>query len=70
MRRIAVLLVVVLAFAACSEPGGEADSTATTVARAPASQQAPDFTLALGEGGVFHLADEQKPVYMVFWAEW
>ena len=31
---------------------------------------APDFTLALGEGGTFHLADGAKPVYMVFWAEW
>jgi len=31
---------------------------------------APDFTLALGDGGEFTLSAEQKPVYLVFWAEW
>jgi hypothetical protein len=31
---------------------------------------APDFELALGDGGTFRLSDEQKPVYVVFWAEW
>jgi hypothetical protein len=31
---------------------------------------APDFTLALGEGGEFALSEEALPVYMVFWAEW
>lgn len=31
---------------------------------------APDFTLALGDGGVFTLSEGAKPVYMVFWAEW
>jgi len=31
---------------------------------------APDFTLALDGGEVFSLSAEQKPVYMVFWAEW
>lgn len=31
---------------------------------------APDFTLALGDGGDFTLSGEQKPVYLVFWAEW
>jgi hypothetical protein len=31
---------------------------------------APEFELALANGGNFNLADEQKPVYMVFWAEW
>jgi hypothetical protein len=32
--------------------------------------EAPDFTLALGSGETFTLSAEQKPVYMVFWAEW
>jgi len=31
---------------------------------------APDFELALGDGGSFQLSDTQKPVYLVFWAEW
>jgi len=31
---------------------------------------APDFTLALDDGSEFDLSDEQKPVYVVFWAEW
>ncbi len=31
---------------------------------------APDFTLALGDGGEFSLSAEQKPVYVIFWAEW
>jgi hypothetical protein len=31
---------------------------------------APDFRLALGDGGEFTLSAEQKPVYLVFWAEW
>lgn len=31
---------------------------------------APDFTLALDGGGEFTLSGEQKPVYMIFWAEW
>lgn len=31
---------------------------------------APEIVLALGEGGTFVLSEEQKPVYMVFWAEW
>jgi hypothetical protein len=31
---------------------------------------APDFTLALAGGGDFVLGDEQKPVYLIFWAEW
>lgn len=36
----------------------------------PEGPTAPDFTLALGQGGDFSLSAEQKPVYMVFWAEW
>lgn len=58
-------------------PGSTSSSTSTLppstappstlVADGPA---APDFTLDLGSGGRFTLSDEQKPVYMVFWAEW
>jgi hypothetical protein len=45
----------------------EADTGEPVPDDAPA---APDFELALGEGGTFRLSDEQKPVYLVFWAEW
>ena len=46
-------------------PVGE---TATTVEAT--GEVAPDFTLALGEGGTFTLSEENKPVLLVFWAEW
>ena len=36
----------------------------------PDGEDAPDFTIALGQGGSFTLSEAQKPVYMVFWAEW
>ncbi len=31
---------------------------------------APEFVLTLGEGGEFSPSTEDKPIYMVFWAEW
>ncbi|MCP4305340.1 MAG: hypothetical protein GY926_26925 [bacterium] len=31
---------------------------------------APDFALTLADGSSFELSAEQKPVYVVFWAEW
>lgn len=31
---------------------------------------APDFTLALADGSTFVLSEADKPVYLVFWAEW
>lgn len=31
---------------------------------------APDFTMTLNDGSEFTLSAEQKPVYLVFWAEW
>lgn len=40
---------------------------ATTVSGRPL---APDFTLALGDGGSYTLSEGAKPVYLVFWAEW
>lgn len=50
-----------------SPPGGESPATTAPPVEGPA---APDFTLALGDGGEFTLSAEQKPVYLVFWAEW
>ena len=37
---------------------------------APEGPEAPDFTMALGDGGSFTLSEEAKPVYMIFWADW
>jgi thiol-disulfide isomerase/thioredoxin len=42
-------------------------ATSTTVSD---REPAPDFTLALGDGGTFTLSESDKPVYLVFWAEW
>ena len=50
-----------------SEPDPEIE-TSTTVE--DTREVAPDFTLALGEGGAFTLSEEQNPVLLVFWAEW
>lgn len=42
------------------------DTTTTTSDR----PVAPDFTLELGNGGAYTLSTGEKPVYLVFWAEW
>lgn len=56
-------------------PGDSDDTVAAEDAEAAAPPSfdgppAPDFELALADGSTFSLADEKKPVYMVFWAEW
>ncbi len=84
MRRIVLLIALVLVVSACggaSAGDGQATSapasgTATeTSAVSDESQgadepRAIDFELALADGSTFRLSDEQKPVYLVFWAEW
>lgn len=67
MRRLAPLVVVALLLGACASDTSSDGPTTTAAAEAAA---APDFTLALADGGVFRLSDEQRPVYMIFWAEW
>jgi len=37
---------------------------------APSGPVAPDFTMALADGGTFTLSDQAMPVYMIFWADW
>lgn len=55
-------------------PPADLDTTVTTGTEAdkpvPTGPPAPDFTLALGDGRTFMLAQETRPVYLVFWAEW
>jgi hypothetical protein len=56
----------------------EAPSAETTAPTQPAATSepsfdgppAPDFELALSDGSSFRLSGEEKPIYMVFWAEW
>lgn len=43
------------------------DTPGTTLSDRPL---APDFTLELGDGGSYTLSEGEKPVYLVFWAEW
>jgi len=47
-------------------------TTVTTQAppTTPAGDPAPDFNLQLGDGSTFVLSAEQRPLFMVFWAEW
>ncbi len=86
MRRASLLIAVfALVAAACSGGGDETPSTSDggSVTTSPVTTSpigdaasrvdgppAPDFTLALGDGGEFSLSAEQKPVYVIFWAEW
>jgi len=61
------------ATATVSADPDEPTATATTsdaVREKPDGNPAPDFVLALGEGGEFSPSSEDKPIYMVFWAEW
>ena len=57
--------------AAEAPPSSEAPASSDTPA-APSfdGPPAPEFDLALADGSTFSLAGEQKPTYMVFWAEW
>ena len=36
----------------------------------PDGPPAPDFTMALADGGTFTLSEQAMPVYMIFWADW
>ncbi len=74
MRRVVLLVVVALVAAACaagSEPVSRPGPSPTPASGGSDSGAvAPDFTLALGDGGTFTLSQEARPVYMIFWAEW
>jgi hypothetical protein len=49
---------------------GTTETPETTEGNTSDRPLAPDFTLALGDGGSFTLSEGEKPVYLVFWAEW
>lgn len=50
--------------------GAAPSSTDTVTTPTNEGPPAPDFTLALGDGGSYTLSQGAKPVYMIFWAEW
>lgn len=45
-------------------------SPTTRPAPDPSRPLAPQFTLTLGDGTVYRSADDVRPIYLVFWAEW
>jgi len=45
-------------------------ATSDTTREKPDGPPAPEFVLALGDGGEFSPSSESRPIYMVFWAEW
>ncbi|MFQ5555488.1 MAG: hypothetical protein ACE5GC_08995 [Acidimicrobiia bacterium] len=49
------------------EMAGGAPEPAVVSTTLPA---APDFLMELADGSTFVLSRQDKPVYMVFWAEW
>jgi hypothetical protein len=58
-------------------PGSEATTAPETTEAGEGATEttsdrplAPDFTLELGGGGSYTLSEGEKPVYLVFWAEW
>ncbi len=57
---------------ATTEPSAsEAPATTQPPRQRPDGPDAANFELALGgPGGTFSLAEEDRPVFMVFWAEW
>ena len=70
-------LTTVQTGATTSEPDSSSGSVPGTSASLPAETTtsfsrplAPDFTLQLGEGGSYTLSAGERPVYLVFWAEW
>lgn len=71
-RRAAVVLAAALAACAPADRGATPDGAAPGSGPPPAAQGAlaPDVTLRLASGEDFVLSAEQKPVYLVFWAEW
>jgi hypothetical protein len=84
MQRLALLVALLLALSACGGASRDVEQTPTSAPAATATGNSPsaspesqgsdepaiDFALLLADGTTFTLSDEQKPVYLVFWAEW
>jgi hypothetical protein len=72
MSRLALLALVMATLAGCgTAPAGAPSATSTDSSSSTSiDDSAPDFTLSLGDGGRFTLSQENRPVFLVFWAEW
>lgn len=55
---------------ATSTPPVSGDTSTTRPPANPDRDPAPDFGLTLSDGTEYQLANEVRPVYLVFWAEW
>lgn len=53
-----------------TRPGVTSTTLGSVPERTGRRTTAPDFTLELGDGGTYTLSVGEKPVYLVFWAEW
>ena len=74
-RALTLISAVLMLLTACAgaDEASSQSSVATVEAGAAATSDAPaapDFELELGDGETFRLAEETKPVFLVFWAEW
>jgi len=47
-----------------------ATAAPTTEARRAEGPAAPSFVTTLADGSQFNMGEHDKPVYLVFWAEW
>ena len=73
MRNLILAMTLGLVVTSCGGSGQAGPPTSTTAentAVETSGPTAPDFDLALADGTTFSLAAVDKPVYMVFWAEW
>ena len=53
--------------ASTAQPGGTPTTAAPVAAEGPI---APNFVTVLSDGSQFDFGAHDKPVYLVFWAEW
>jgi len=78
VKKLVLLIALVLVVSACGgtstgdiqATSAASSGTATETSVAADDSAALDFELLLSDGSTFRLSDEEKPVYLVFWAEW
>lgn len=84
MKRFLLFTTLVVLTAACaadSDGPTAVESTTSAVTESTTSvtgnpeiptdaPDAPDFVFTLGDGTEYHLGSDNKPVYLIFWAQW
>ena len=53
-----------------STQSASTDATVAPQKTPPEGPEAPDFTTILASGEPYTLSEADKPVYLIFWAEW